>query len=449
MAVTKLRGITQIMDGTIDLAKMSPDFIADNATWTINSNNLATITGIQDPVNPNDVANKQYVDSVAAGLKPTDPVIAVENTTNIDMTAGLPTIDGVSILEGQRVLLAAQSDAVQNGIWEASASTWSRPTDFPTGGSAASTFVFVEKGTTYADTGWTCTTDEPNDVIDTNTLDWAQVSSAAQIDAGTGLTKTGNTIDFNAADTSLTVSADDVAVAIGNTNGNSLETTATGVELRSTVTGDRTFNTGNFTINTGAGSDVDITGSNVDITATVAASITGGTGVSVTATTNDLDLEATAGNVTFSDSEVNSSSNNTPIPFAIRPTVDYGNGNGTSDGDSIDQFRSEFTDDAIVNAILQMKADIDNGTSKLTHYFNEAPGVTNGSPTVTLANLGTHPTDKVVNLRVYLNGARQNPGSSNDYTVDQSTGVITFTFNLRDNIFGTDVVLVDYDTQDA
>jgi len=448
MAVTKLRGITQIMDGTVDLTKLSPDFVADNTTWTINSNNLATITGIQDPTGDFDVANKQYVDSVAAGLKPTDPVMMVEVSSNQTLS-GLPTIDGIATIAGDRVLLNAQSNGVENGIWVVDTGSWTRPADFATGDNAASVFVFVEKGTTYQDTGWTCTTDEPNAIIDTNTLNWSQVSSSGQIDAGAGLTKTGQVIDFVALDASLVVNADDVSVGIGTTNGNSLETTATGVELRAVVTGDRTFNTGDFTVSTGAGNTIDFAADGISMLSTVAFDITGNTGVAVTAATNDLDLEATAGNILFTDNEVNSASNNAGIPFSIRPTVDYGNGNGTAAGDAIDQFRTEFTDDAIVNAILEMKADLDSGTSKITPFYNEAPGVTNGSPTVQLSNLGTHPTDKVIDIRVYLNGARQNPGASNDYTVNASNGVITFTFNLRDNIFGADVVLVDYNTQDA
>lgn len=45
-------------------------------------------------------------------------------------------------------------------------------------------------------------------------------------------------------------------------------------------------------------------------------------------------------------------------------------------------------------------------------------------------------------LRVYINGVRQRVGASNDYTVNESTGVITFADNLKAN---KDVVLVDYE----
>lgn len=73
-----------------------------------------------------------------------------------------------------------------------------------------------------------------------------------------------------------------------------------------------------------------------------------------------------------------------------------------------------------------------------TSVFGEAPTVTNGSPTLSaLAN-----TPVAANTqRVYLNGVRQKEGGSDDYTIVDATGVITFTFNLTTG----DVVLVDYE----
>jgi hypothetical protein len=87
-----------------------------------------------------------------------------------------------------------------------------------------------------------------------------------------------------------------------------------------------------------------------------------------------------------------------------------------------------------------------SNVSKLTRYSNELPTVTNGQAAVSaLSNLGTHATDKVTNVEVYLNGIAQVPSSGNDYTINLTTGVITFEFNL---VTG-DVVLVHYDKQDA
>ena len=38
----------------------------------------------------------------------------------------------------------------------------------PDGSSAESAFTFISEGTTYADTGWLCTTDAPNDIVGRN-----------------------------------------------------------------------------------------------------------------------------------------------------------------------------------------------------------------------------------------------------------------------------------------
>src|SRR5262245_31027707 len=48
-----------------------------------------------------------------------------------DLTlAGLQTIDGVSLIENDRVLVRAQSDATRNGIYAAGSGNWSRAADF-------------------------------------------------------------------------------------------------------------------------------------------------------------------------------------------------------------------------------------------------------------------------------------------------------------------------------
>lgn len=62
--------------------------------------------------------------------------------------SGLQTIDGVTLAEGDRVLVNAQSSAVSNGIYTASALAWSRSMDFDGVGDAVQgTLVNVNRGT--------------------------------------------------------------------------------------------------------------------------------------------------------------------------------------------------------------------------------------------------------------------------------------------------------------
>jgi phage-related tail fiber protein len=44
--------------------------------------------------------------------------------------SGLQVVDGVTLVEGDRVLVAAQTDARQNGVYTAATSIWVRAVDF-------------------------------------------------------------------------------------------------------------------------------------------------------------------------------------------------------------------------------------------------------------------------------------------------------------------------------
>ena len=75
-------------------------------------------------------------------------------------------------------------------------------------------FNFVEEGTANADSGWVLTTSSPV-TLGTTSLAFTQFSGAGQVTAGTGLTKTGNTLDVGAG-TGIQVNADDIALSPSN-----------------------------------------------------------------------------------------------------------------------------------------------------------------------------------------------------------------------------------------
>lgn len=156
------------------------------------SMNSQKITNVATPTASDEVANKGYVDSVAQGLK---VLSSVKVATTEDITlSGEQTIDGVSLTTGDRVLVKDQSTASENGVYVVASGAWSRAVDLDTGTDAGGAFVFVEQGTTYASTGWVCTNEPEADTVGTDALTFSQFSSAGYIEAGTGLTKTGNTI---------------------------------------------------------------------------------------------------------------------------------------------------------------------------------------------------------------------------------------------------------------
>lgn len=154
-----------------------------------------SITGLVDPVNDSDAANKAYVDATAQGLIVKDAVVAA-TTANITLS-GLLTIDGITLIAGDRVLVKDQTEAKENGIYVAASSGWTRALDMdgsPTYEVKGGCFTFVQKGTDNADSGWVVTSDGIR-TVGTDTIEWTQFSGAGQIAAGTGLTKTGNVIN--------------------------------------------------------------------------------------------------------------------------------------------------------------------------------------------------------------------------------------------------------------
>lgn len=151
------------------------------------------ITGLADPVSDQDAATKIYVDNVAQGLDVKASVVAA-TTANITLS-GAQTIDGVSIVAGDRVLVKNQTASADNGIYVASNTSWSRSADANTWNELISAYTFVEQGSTYADTGWVCTVNAGG-TLGTTPVTWSQFSGAGTYQAGTGLTLTGNTFSI-------------------------------------------------------------------------------------------------------------------------------------------------------------------------------------------------------------------------------------------------------------
>jgi len=75
-------------------------------------------------------------------------------TANITLS-GLQTIDGITVVANDRVLVKDQTDTTQNGVYNASSSTWQRALDFDGVNDVVSgTLVVINSGTTNANTVW-------------------------------------------------------------------------------------------------------------------------------------------------------------------------------------------------------------------------------------------------------------------------------------------------------
>lgn len=171
------------------------------------------ITGLADPTAAQDAATKAYVDATRQGLSVKDAVRAATTASNITLS-GLQTIDSVALATNDRVLVKNQTIQSENGIYLVSSGSWTRTNDADvnTAEITGGTFMFVQEGTTNADTGWVCTNDGTV-LVGTTALTFTQFSGAGQIVAGAGLTKTGNSIDVIGTADRITVNADSIDIA--------------------------------------------------------------------------------------------------------------------------------------------------------------------------------------------------------------------------------------------
>ena len=173
--------------------------------------------------------------------------VRVITLSNVTLSLGAPAqVDGVTLNQGDRVLVAGQSTATQNGLYQVDAAgtgsngTWVRANDAnATGEIQAGMIVMVTEGTVWADTSWKLVTNDPiaiggtalifaqntgdsySTIIANGTSIFANaVSSAITFTAGNNLAITGN-----ATTDTVTFAVSDAPVFTGNLSAGNLSTT--------------------------------------------------------------------------------------------------------------------------------------------------------------------------------------------------------------------------------
>ena len=295
--VTSTGNATAIANGAIAIAKLATDpleysnMTAPSASVAFNSQKL---TGLADGVAADDAATKGQVDVSQAGLdaKYACRVATTANGTLASAFANGQTVDGVTLVTGNRILIKDQTAGEYNGIYTVNASgAPTRSTDANTSVEVTSgLYTLITEGTVGAGQGFVLVTPDPI-TLDTTSLSFSQFSGVGDLLGGTGITKVGNTISVDADQSQVTdvgaLDSGSITSGFGNID-NGTSTITTGAVTATTFTGA-------------------LTGNATNVTGTVAIS-TGGTG----ATTRQAGIDAltdsssgTTGHVLTRDSSGN------------------------------------------------------------------------------------------------------------------------------------------------
>jgi hypothetical protein len=263
------------------------------------------------PVNATDAATKAYVDSVAEGLTVHESVVAATTNTLAILSGGsvtynngtagvgatltlgtaLTTIDGVTLVNGDRVLIKNEVAAANNGIYVRTSSTvFTRAADYDTSAEiVAGDFVFVSGGTTYNSTGFVQI--DAVATVGTDPIVWEQFSGAGTFTAGPGLTLTGTQFSVNVDGITTAIVSGNVVVKasaefttpnIGAATGTSLSVTgnvsANNLSISNIANVSGTLTAGNLSTAGTVSATGNVTGGNLVTSGVVSASgnVTGG-----------------------------------------------------------------------------------------------------------------------------------------------------------------------------
>jgi hypothetical protein len=162
-------------------------FKADDVLYTQNA------AGVESAI-----ATRSYVDASIAGLS-WKQAVRVATVSNVALLSGLLTIDGVTLLAGDRVLVKNQTVTTElHGIYVAAAGAWSRAADANSYAELISAAAFVSEGTANAGKAFVSNA-VAGGTIDSTVISFVQFSSSTVV--------TPSFVQTFTAQTSVTVTA--------------------------------------------------------------------------------------------------------------------------------------------------------------------------------------------------------------------------------------------------
>src|SRR6056300_940489 len=232
-ATTDISGLTSLVVDDITVNGQSITTIDSNKDINLTPHGTGVVkvpSGYESRagLDADSLVNKAYVDAIAEGLHvhasvkaATTQTLALESGDTVTynngssgvgatltLSTGISTLDGHTLVDGERILIKNESNTAHNGIYIRTSSTvFTRAIDFDTIAEVASgDFLFVENGTLNGSNGYVQT--ETTTAIGTSPIVFEQFSGAGQIVAGAALSKDGNTLDVEVDNSTIEVVAD-------------------------------------------------------------------------------------------------------------------------------------------------------------------------------------------------------------------------------------------------
>ena len=321
--------------------------------------------------------------------------VRVITLSNITLSGGAPTVvDGVTLVLADRVLVAGQSTASQNGLYyvttlgTGSDGTWTRTIDADaTGEVAAGMIVMVTEGTTYKDSQWKLTTNNPI-VVGTTALTFEQNSAFAF----GNVYANGTAVVATTVGDTLTLTAGTNIQITGNISAKSVTIGVTGLSLNSISNGTSNVNVvssgGNVTVGVGGTSNVAVfsgTGANITGTLGVTGNITGG----------NLSGTSIVGTLTTA-AQTNITSVGTLTSLAVTGNITSGNVQGTTHSGTTGTFTGNVTGGNLITVGVVSAT----GNISTSNYY-----IGNGAYlTGVIAAAGNTITNGTSNVYVYPDG---------------------------------------------
>lgn len=142
------------------------------------------ITGLADGQTATDAATVGQLAAVQNGIDWKQSVRAA-TTANLAALSGLLTVDGVTLVAGDRILVKNQTTASGNGVYVAATGAWTRAPDAVQGQLTSGATVMVTEGTVNGNAQWQLTTDDPI-TVGTTAQTWAQIGAGTSYTAPAG-----------------------------------------------------------------------------------------------------------------------------------------------------------------------------------------------------------------------------------------------------------------------